>query len=159
MGVSRLPMLCYVTSVVSDSVWPHRWRPTRLPHPWDSPGKNTGVGCHFLLWLEFQPFFHWCGLGSVPGQGIEIHKLYGVAKKRVWKIKETWWRVDATESWRPHRSVSERKSRWPQCVRRETVRVKGVSGTALLSPIVPLSAVLVYLYSEFSYLKSKILMY
>ena len=28
---------------------PHRWRPTRLPHPWDSPGKNTGVGCHFLL--------------------------------------------------------------------------------------------------------------
>ena len=24
-------------------------RPTRLPHPWDSPGKNTGVGCHFLL--------------------------------------------------------------------------------------------------------------
>ena len=26
-----------------------RWPPTRLPHPWDSPGKNTGVGCHFLL--------------------------------------------------------------------------------------------------------------
>ena len=30
-------------------VWPHRWQPTRLPHPWDSPCKNTGVGCHFLL--------------------------------------------------------------------------------------------------------------
>ena len=30
-------------------MWPHRWQPTRLPHPWDSPGKNTGVGCHFLL--------------------------------------------------------------------------------------------------------------
>ena len=28
---------------------PHRWQPTRLRHPWDSPGKNTGVGCHFLL--------------------------------------------------------------------------------------------------------------
>ena len=27
----------------------HRWQPTRLPHPWDSSGKNTGVGCHFLL--------------------------------------------------------------------------------------------------------------
>ena len=27
----------------------HRWHPTRLPYPWDSPGKNTGVGCHFLL--------------------------------------------------------------------------------------------------------------
>ena len=28
---------------------PHRPQPTRLPHPWDSPGKNTGVGCHFFL--------------------------------------------------------------------------------------------------------------
>ena len=28
---------------------PNRWQPTRLPRPWDSPGKNTGVGCHFLL--------------------------------------------------------------------------------------------------------------
>ena len=28
---------------------PHRRQPTRLPSPWDSPGKNTGVGCHFLL--------------------------------------------------------------------------------------------------------------
>ena len=34
---------------MSDSVWPHRWQPTRLPRPWDSPSKNTGVGCHFLL--------------------------------------------------------------------------------------------------------------
>ena len=34
---------------MSDSVQPHRWQPTRLHHPWDSPGKNTGVGCHFLL--------------------------------------------------------------------------------------------------------------
>ena len=30
-------------------MWPQRRQPTRLPHPWDSPGKNTGVGCHFLL--------------------------------------------------------------------------------------------------------------
>ena len=34
---------------MSDSVWPHRQQPTRLPRPWDSPGKNTGAGCHFLL--------------------------------------------------------------------------------------------------------------
>jgi len=34
---------------VSDSVRPHRRQPTRLHSPWDSPGKNTGVGCHFLL--------------------------------------------------------------------------------------------------------------
>ena len=32
---------------MSDSVRPHRWQPTRLPRPWDSPGKNTAVGCHF----------------------------------------------------------------------------------------------------------------
>ena len=35
--------------VMSDSVRPYRWQPTRLRHPWDSPSKNTGVGCHFLL--------------------------------------------------------------------------------------------------------------
>ena len=40
---------CCVASVVPDSVRPHRRQPTRLPRPWDSPGKNTGVGCHFLL--------------------------------------------------------------------------------------------------------------
>ena len=34
---------------MSDSVRPHRGQPTMLLHPWDSPGKNTGVGCHFLL--------------------------------------------------------------------------------------------------------------
>ena len=34
---------------MSDSVRPHRQQPTRLPHPWDSPSKNTGAGCHFLL--------------------------------------------------------------------------------------------------------------
>ena len=40
---------CCITSVVSDSVRPHRRQPTRLRHPWDSPDKSTGVGCHFLL--------------------------------------------------------------------------------------------------------------
>ena len=34
---------------MSNSVLPHRRQPTRLRRPWDSPGKNTGVGCHFLL--------------------------------------------------------------------------------------------------------------
>ena len=40
---------CWVASVVSDSVRPHSRQPTRLLRPWDSPGENTGVGCHFLL--------------------------------------------------------------------------------------------------------------
>ena len=34
---------------MSDFLQPHRWQPTRLPRPWDSQGKNTGVGCHFFL--------------------------------------------------------------------------------------------------------------
>ena len=34
---------------MSDSVRPQRQQPTKFPHPWDTPGKNTRVGCHFLL--------------------------------------------------------------------------------------------------------------
>ena len=48
-GCSDWCCYCYVTSVMSDSTRPQRRQPTRLPCPWDSPGKNTGVGCHFLL--------------------------------------------------------------------------------------------------------------
>ena len=47
--MDRVAAAAAVTSVVSDSVRPHRWKPTKLPRPWDSPGKDTGVGCHFLL--------------------------------------------------------------------------------------------------------------
>ena len=43
-------MLCYAKSLQScPTVRPHRWQPNRLPCPWDSPGKNTGVGCGCLL--------------------------------------------------------------------------------------------------------------
>ena len=48
-GLQYCCCCCQVTLVVSDSVRPHRWQPTRFPCPWYSPGKNTGVGCHFLL--------------------------------------------------------------------------------------------------------------
>ena len=40
---------CSVASVVCDSLWPHGLQPTRLLCPWDSPSKNTAVGCHALL--------------------------------------------------------------------------------------------------------------
>ena len=49
MSLMWMHCCCCVASVVSDSVRPRRRQPTRLPCPWDSPGKNTGVGCHFLL--------------------------------------------------------------------------------------------------------------
>ena len=41
--------MCVSCLVVSNSLQPHRLQPTRSLHPWDFPGKNTGVGCHFLL--------------------------------------------------------------------------------------------------------------
>ena len=49
--VAQYGMLLLLLSRFSrvNSVRPHRWQPTRLRSPWDSPGKNTGVGCHFLL--------------------------------------------------------------------------------------------------------------
>ena len=55
---SNMQVICFYISLLllllshfshADSVWPHRRQPTRLSCPWDSPGKNTGVGCHFLL--------------------------------------------------------------------------------------------------------------
>ena len=47
--MTTMLLLLLSHSGVSDSVRPHRRKPTRHPCPWDSPGKNTGVGCHFLL--------------------------------------------------------------------------------------------------------------
>ena len=52
---SHMPQLYILCAAAAKSfqscptVRPHRQQPTRLPCPWDSPGKNTGVGCHFLL--------------------------------------------------------------------------------------------------------------
>ena len=60
--------------MVSNSLRPHRLQPTRLPRPWDSPGKNTGVGCQALLQEIFPTqgsnphllcLLHW-QLGSLP---------------------------------------------------------------------------------------------
>ena len=48
-------LLCSVAPVVSDSFRPHGLQPARLLCPWDSPGQNTGVGCHDLLQGTFQP--------------------------------------------------------------------------------------------------------
>ena len=49
-------------SVVSDSLLPHGLQPTRLLHPWDFPGKSTGVGCHCLLhkWVYLLLGFLFC---------------------------------------------------------------------------------------------------
>ena len=69
----------------SPTLRPHRWQPTRLPHPWDSPGKNTGVGCHFLLQCmkvkSESEVSQWCLLRpwDFPGKstGVGCHCLLG----------------------------------------------------------------------------------
>ena len=67
---------------------PHRRQPTRLPRPWDSPGKDTGVGCHFLLqWMKGKsesevaqlcPTLHDPMVCSLPGSSI-----HGIFQARV----------------------------------------------------------------------------
>ena len=69
----NIRIICYITtvpvfrlscSVVSDSLWPHGLEPARLLCPWNFLGKNTGVGCHFLL------------QGIFPTQGSNLHLLH-----------------------------------------------------------------------------------
>ena len=48
-GFTTTKNMCVGCSVVSDSLWPHGLQPARPLWQWDSPGKNTGMGCHFLL--------------------------------------------------------------------------------------------------------------
>ena len=64
----------HVHSVVSNSLTPHGLWPTRLPCPWNFPGKNTGMGCHFLLQgileglnLCLMFLLHW-QIGSLPAE-------------------------------------------------------------------------------------------
>ena len=47
---------------MSDSLRPHGLQPTRVLHPWDSPGKSIGVGCHCLLHISFLDLDKWLGL-------------------------------------------------------------------------------------------------
>ena len=71
--------VCQVTSVVSDSLQPHGHEPTRLLCPWDSPGKNTGMGCHVLL------------QGILPDLGMNPHLLFlSVLAGRFFTTSATW---------------------------------------------------------------------
>ena len=54
LGSLLTPFFCCCTAAAKSlqscpTLWPHRRQPTRLCHPWNSPGNNTGVGCHFRL--------------------------------------------------------------------------------------------------------------
>ena len=96
---------CCIASVVSDSVRPHRWMPTRLPSPWDSPDKNTGVGCHFLLQCmkvksesevaQSGPTLSYPMDCSLPGSSV-----HGIFQARVLE----WGAIAIHDYWKNHRS-------------------------------------------------------
>ena len=67
---------------MSDSVRPHRRKPTRLHHPWDSPGKNTGVGCHFLLQCMKREKWNWSR--SVVSNSVRAHRRQPTRLRRPW---------------------------------------------------------------------------
>ena len=89
----------YDASVMSDSVPPHRQQPTRLRRPWDSPGKNTEVGCHFLLQcMKAKSESEVAQLCLTPGDpvdcsppGSSVHGIFQ-ATKHIW----LGWRKDLT---------------------------------------------------------------
>ena len=69
------------------TLWPHKWQPTRLPRPWDSPGKNTGVGCHFILqwwkWkVKVKPLSR-VRLAATPGTAAPGSSVHGIFQARV----------------------------------------------------------------------------
>ena len=73
---------------MSDSVRPHRRQPTRLPRPWDSPGENTGVGCHFLLqYMKVKSesdVTQWCPTPSDPMDcSLPVSSVHGIFQARV----------------------------------------------------------------------------
>ena len=89
---------CCVASVVSNSVRPHRWQPTRLPRPWDSPGKNTGVGCHFLLQcmeVKSESLDSILKSRDITNKG-PSSQSYGFSSSHEWM-----WELDYKEGWAP----------------------------------------------------------
>ena len=84
--------VCVSSSVMSDSLWPHGLQPAKLLCPWDFPGKNTGVGCHFFLQRIFLTW-GWTWVSCItdrffnaratrdPGKPIQLINPYAEGKK------------------------------------------------------------------------------
>ena len=72
---------------MSNSVRPHRQQSTRLHHPWDSPGKNTGVGCHFLLQCMKVKSEKWKWSRSVMSDSLWPHGLQPTRLLRPWDFQ------------------------------------------------------------------------
>ena len=108
---------------------PHRRQPTRLPHPWDSPGKNTGVGCHALLQGIFLTqgsnprllcLLHW-QVGSLPltpprkPHFKAERSLFSLGTKNRWEFQDDLIKMPHTKSvhsLRYHNSAPPPCGRW-----------------------------------------------
>ena len=100
---------------VSDSLWPHKLQPASLPPPWDFPGKNIGMGCHYLL------------QGIFPPHGSNLHVLHVLH----WQVNSLTLthlgspivliaepnQGDTTEQWMLHWDTKGSKIKWGECWR------------------------------------------
>ena len=78
-------------SVMSDSLWPHELQLIRLLYAWDSPDKNTGVGCHFLLQGSSRPRDRTCIACKSPA--LQVDSLWATENNQVKKKKKIGWNI------------------------------------------------------------------
>ena len=125
---------------MSDSVQPQRRQPTRLPRPWDSPGKNTGVGCHFLLQCmkvkTESEVVQSCSTLSNPMDcsppGSSVH---GIFQARVLEWGAIAFSVSDLYLWLIHVDVWQRPT---QCCKAIILQLKTEKGYLLSHKLVPL---------------------
>ena len=91
---------------MSNSVQPHRWQPARLPCPWDSPGKNTGMGCHFLLQcMKVKSESEVAQLCLTPSNPMDC-SLPGSSIHGIFQAKVLEWDVIAFSKWGTNGGIS-----------------------------------------------------
>ena len=125
-------------SVVSDSLRPHGLQPTRLLHPWDFPGKSTGVGCHCLLrFITEYTQLQWCQWLRIFFAGLEARfrkakitcylaasrlQPFPMVSPEERKFKMWKHRVLAPDSWGAHQTNDYSESRlWHLPIQRKAL--------------------------------------
>ena len=118
---------------MSDSVRPHRWQPTRLLCPRDSPGKNTGVGCHFLLPIKMemtQMSINWRTNKMWCILSIDYYLAMSITWRKMWYIIQQWkgkmywymhwkWNQLDTDTW-SHMDAPGKHYNWKLSQRRQS---------------------------------------
>ena len=99
------------------TVQPHRRQPTRLPRPWDSPGKNTGVGCYFLLQCMKVKSQSEVTQSCLTLNNPMDYSLPGSSAHGIFQAKVLEWGAIAFSTKRSYRIHIEIMRRWPKCVK------------------------------------------